>query len=68
MEWMKPRIKPMIWNLRKEKKTFNQNCKNKKDSLQKNKVSLAKEPQGQLEMYQHLNHRDATRRREEARN
>ena len=31
VEWMKPRIKSMIWNIREEK-TFNQNSKKKKES------------------------------------
>ena len=31
VEWMKLRIKSMIWNIRK-KKTFNQNSKKKKES------------------------------------
>ena len=34
VEWMKPRIKSMIWNIKK-KKTFNQNSKKKKESKNK---------------------------------
>ena len=36
IEWMKPRIKSMIWNIRKEK-TTNQNSKKKK-KLKKTKI------------------------------
>ena len=58
MEWMKPRIKSMIWNVKK-KKAFNQNSKKKKESK---KQGQAKEPLEELQMYQHSNCRDAGRR------
>ena len=64
VEWVKLRIKSMIWNIRK-RKTFNQDSKKKKRiSPQKRE---AKEPLGQLQTHQHLNHRGARRRRERAR-
>ena len=42
VEWMKPRIKPVIWNI-KEKKTFNQNSKKKKE-LKKKKEDRLRSP------------------------
>ena len=44
VEWMKPRIKSMIWNIRKQKSTI-QNNKKKKESKQ---MSIVKESLGQL--------------------
>ena len=37
MEWMKPRIKSMIWNIRKKKKKFNNK---KKKRIQTNQDRL----------------------------
>ena len=36
-EWMKPRIKSMMWKIRKQK-TTNQNNKKKKESRKRSKV------------------------------
>ena len=47
---MKPRIKSMIWNIRKQK-TTNQNSKKKKES--KRMKIVCKESLGQLEVLQH---------------
>ena len=45
MGWMELRVKSMIWNIRKKKKTFNQNIKKKK-KIQKNKDRVTR---GQLQ-------------------
>ena len=45
MEWMKPRIKEVIWNLRK-KKTFNQNSKKKKESKKKQQLKIGQGASG----------------------
>ena len=47
-----------------EEKIFHQNSKEKNDQR---KQGLTKEPLGHLQMCQHLNHRDARRRRGRAR-
>ena len=60
VEWMKPRIKSMIWNIRKQKSTI-QNNKKKKESKQ---MSIVKESLGQLQANQHSHHKGAKRRGE----
>ena len=40
VEWMKPRIKSMIWSIRKQKRT-NQNNKKKKESRKIRVVSIS---------------------------
>ena len=63
VEWMKPRIKSVIWNIRKQK-TTNQNSKKKKEF----KKGQYKQPVGQLIALQHSHHRGTRRKRERARN
>ena len=52
MEWMKPRIKSIIWNKRKQtnkqanKKQTNQNNKKKKESKNKNKTRIVSAASG----------------------
>ena len=64
VERRKVRIKSMIWNIMK-KKTLNQNIKKKKEYK---KQGWPKKLLGQLQTYQHLNHRGARRGRGRARN
>ena len=63
-EWMKPRIKSMIQNIRKKKKIQSEQQEEKESKKQ----GYVKEPLRQLQMYQHLNNKGPTRRRERTRN
>ena len=53
---MKPRIKSMIWNIRKQK-TTNQNNKKKKESPPKKKKGWYKQLLEQLQAVQYLHQR-----------
>ena len=53
---MKPRIKSMISNIRKQKN--NQNNKKKKRIQKKKKLGYCKQPPGKLQVIQHLHHRE----------
>ena len=52
VEWMKPRIKSIMWNIRKQK-TANQNNKKKKESKNKNEDSV-RSLWNNFNTYQHL--------------
>ena len=64
VEQMKPTIKTAIGNIRKQK-TTNKNNRKKKDPKKREQY---KEPQGQLQAFQHAHQRGARRRKERARN
>ena len=61
VEWMKPRMKSSIWNIRKQKN--NQSEQQEEKRLQK-KGGWCKEPLGQLQVYQHSHNGGARKRRE----
>ena len=63
---MKPRFKSMMWNIRKQK-TTTQNNQKKKEYKIKEEYKINKQPVGQLQEVQHSHPRGA-RRRERARN
>ena len=41
VEWMKPRIKSMIWNIKKQKPTTQNNMKKKESKKKKNEDSIS---------------------------
>ena len=61
---MKPRIKSVIWNIRKQKTTNKQNKKEKESKKYEDKF---KQPLRQLYEVQHSHHKVARRRRKRAR-
>ena len=65
VEWIKPRIKSMIWTVRKQK-TTNPNYKKKRES-KKSKHSVSK-PLVKLQQVQHSHQTGARKRKERARN
>ena len=70
VKWMKPRVKSMIWNIKKQK-TTNQKHKKKRIKTKTNKQKKrgeCKQPLEKLQALQHLHHRGARRRIERARN
>ena len=57
----------MIWNIRKQKNNNNNHTEQEEKIIQK-KQGECKHPLGQLQVFQHLHHRGARRRKERARN
>ena len=67
---MKPRIRSMIWEMRKQKqnKTKNQSVRTTRRKKNPKKWGKCKQPLGQLQEVQHLHHRGTRRRGERTRN